>query len=65
MLSYGSFVWLQAILGDGWWKQRIFNIGLHIATALTLYAFVLELLQHYQWSEGSDKAADFPSSLRG
>src|ERR1035437_5472027 len=26
LLSYGSFVWLQGILGDGWWKQRIFNI---------------------------------------
>ena len=45
MLSYGSFVWIQDILGEGWWKQRIVNIVLHIETALTLYAFVLQLLQ--------------------
>jgi hypothetical protein len=37
-LSYGSFVWIQNIFGEGWWKQRIFNVGLHIATAFTLYA---------------------------
>ncbi len=63
LLSYGSFVWLQSILGDGWWKQRIFNIGLHIATALMLYAFVLELLQRTQWEH---RCADpfLSSSLR-
>ncbi|MDU7587470.1 MAG: hypothetical protein E7K47_08725, partial [Acidovorax sp.] len=26
MLSYGSFVWLDGIFGEGWWKQRLFNI---------------------------------------
>ena len=31
LLSYGSFVWVQGILGDGWWKQRVFNIALHIS----------------------------------
>lgn len=55
-LSYGSFVWLQAILGDGWWKQRIFNIGLHIATAFALYAFVLELLARTQWGQTGDES---------
>lgn len=64
LLSYGSFVWVQGILGDGWWKQRIFNIGLHIATALALYALVLELLQRTQWDESSRNAADFSGSLR-
>lgn len=64
LLSYGSFVWVSGILGDGWWKQRSFNIALHIATALALYAFVLELLRRTQWSEGSGDAPDFPSSLR-
>lgn len=63
MLSYGSFVWLQAILGDGWWKQRIFNIGLHIATAFTLYTFVLELLQRTQWSQGGEASVP-AASLR-
>lgn len=64
LLSYGSFVWVNSILGDGWWKQRSFNIALHIATALALYAFVLELLRRTQWSEGSGDAPDFSSSLR-
>ena len=64
LLSYGSFVWIQAILGEGWWKQRVFNIALHIATALTLYAFVLQLLQRTQWGEGSRESPEFPASLR-
>jgi len=64
MLSYGSFVWLQGILGEGWWKQRIFNIGLHISTALTLYAFVLQLLQRTQWSDSHRDTPEFSSSLR-
>lgn len=65
MLSYGSFVWLQGVLGEGWWKQRIFNIGLHIATALALYALVLQLLQRTQWrdQDGADPL-QFSSSLR-
>lgn len=64
LLSYGSFVWVQSLLGEGWWKQRTVNIGLHIATALTLYALVLELLQRTHWSQGSRAAPNFPSSLR-
>ena len=64
LLSYGSFVWLQDILGEGWWKQRIVNIVLHIATALTLYAFVLQLLQRTQWEDGTREAPEFSSSLR-
>jgi len=50
-LSAGSFVWLQSILGEGWWKQRIFNIVLHIGTALSLYALVLVLLVRTPWGE--------------
>jgi len=58
MLSYGTFVWIQSILGEGWKAQRIFNIGLHIATALLLYQLVIALLQRTQWSEETlaDKA---------
>lgn len=63
MLSYGSFVWTAAILGEGWWMQRIVNIGLHIATALALYALVLELLQRTQWADSSG-APGFASSMR-
>lgn len=58
MLSYGTFVWIQSILGEGWKAQRVFNIALHIATALLLYQLVLALLQRTQWSEETlaDKA---------
>ena len=63
LLSFGSFVWWQGILGDGWWKQRILNIGLHIGTALMLYALVLELLQRTQWHPGSNNAVKFLSTL--
>ena len=63
VLSYGSFVWLQNVVGDGWWKQRAFNIALHIGTALTLYALALELLQRTQWGDSSS-AVNFSTSLR-
>jgi tetratricopeptide (TPR) repeat protein len=48
LLSYGSFVWVQAIAGEGWWKQRIVNIGLHVAVAIALWAFWRELLRHVE-----------------
>ena len=58
MLSYGTFVWIQSILGEGWKAQRLFNIALHITTALLLYQLVLALLEQTQWSEETlaDKA---------
>lgn len=60
-LSYGSFVWIQSILGEGWWKQRVFNIALHIGTALTLYALVLVLLVRTPWGEERINDAFFRS----
>jgi hypothetical protein len=62
-LSYGSFVWVQAILGEGWAKQRGFNIALHIATALALYGLVLELLKATHWDDPLRQSAGFPSTL--
>lgn len=64
LLSYGSFVWVHGILGDGWWKQRIVNMGLHVATALALYALVLELLQRTQWDRSGADDPHFSNSLR-
>ncbi|HET9651475.1 MAG TPA: tetratricopeptide repeat protein [Usitatibacter sp.] len=46
MLSYGSFVWLQALFGEGWWKQRLFNVLLHIGVVLSLWALYREILRH-------------------
>lgn len=63
LLSYGSFVWVQGILGDGWWKQRVFNIALHISTALMLYALVLELLRRTEWDESRRDSPQFAGSL--
>jgi lipoprotein NlpI len=48
MLSYGSFVWTQWIVGEGWWKQRLVNIALHAATVAALWAFYREILRHVE-----------------
>ena len=46
MLSYGSFVWLQELFGEGWWKQRVFNLLLHVAVVISLWALYREILRH-------------------
>lgn len=51
MLSYGSFVWVQELLGAGWGKQRLVNIALHLGTVAALYAFLRELLAHTRFPE--------------
>lgn len=45
LLSYGSFLWLQDVLGEGWWKQRLVNLFLHFATVLALAGLWRELLR--------------------
>jgi Tfp pilus assembly protein PilF len=45
MLSYGSFVWVHALLGDGWWKQRLVNIAIHLAVVAAMWAFYREILR--------------------
>ena len=37
MFSYGSFVWVQALAGEGWWIQRLFNVAIHVAVVLALW----------------------------
>ena len=51
MLSYGSFVWIDAITGSRWGLQRLLNIVLHLGTVAALYALVRELLQHTRFPE--------------
>lgn len=46
MLSYGSFVWLQAIFGEGWWKQRLLNLVLHCGVVVSLWGLYREVLRH-------------------
>ncbi|HET7546297.1 MAG TPA: tetratricopeptide repeat protein [Usitatibacter sp.] len=44
MLSYGSFVWLHALVGDGWWKQRLANLAIHVAVVVALWALYRQIL---------------------
>ena len=57
MLSYGSFVWLHSLLGDGWWKQRLFNVLLHLGVVVALWALYREILRHIQAAPGADAPA--------
>lgn len=45
VLSYGSFVWLGAVAGEGWWKQRLFNLAIHFAVVVSLWALYREILR--------------------
>lgn len=44
MLSYGSFVWVQDLLGEGWWKQRLVNLALHLGVVAALYLLLKALV---------------------
>jgi len=48
MLSYSTFVWLHALFGDGWWKQRLVNVLLHGGTVAALWAFWRAILRHIE-----------------
>lgn len=62
-LSYGSFVWIQALLGEGWWKQRLFNFVLHLGVVLGLWALYREILRHIAAPAGeSADDADYARS---
>lgn len=62
LLSYGSFVWLDAVAGSGWWKQRLFNIALHLGTTAGVYFWFRELLRSTEFSEDFRAADSFQSS---
>jgi Flp pilus assembly protein TadD len=46
MLSYGSFVGLQAVFGEGWWKQRLANLAIHMGVVVALWGLYREILRH-------------------
>lgn len=46
MLSYGSFAWLHALAGEGWWKQRLANLAIHAAVVVALWGLYREILRH-------------------
>ena len=64
MLSYGSFVWAEALLGDGWWKQRLLNLVLHLGTVAALFGLTRELLDLVAFPDDFRQAASFESSKR-
>lgn len=45
-LSYGSFAWLQSLFAEGWWKQRVANLAIHVAVVVALWALYREILRH-------------------
>lgn len=55
LISYGSFVWLQELFGDGWWKQRLFNVALHLGVVVALWGLYREILRHVEASDGADE----------
>lgn len=61
-LSYGSFVWIEQIFGDGWWKQRVFNIALHLATVAALYALFKALLTQTRFPHDIEEQPHFHAS---
>lgn len=62
MLSYGSFVWVEALVGEGWWKQRIVNMLLHCGVALGLLALWRMLAAQVRWPEEVAERPDLAAS---
>lgn len=62
MLSYGSFVWLQSLFGEGWWKQRFLNIALHLGTVACIYALLKALLTQAKFPQEFEDQAHFEAS---
>lgn len=62
MLSYGSFVWLQSLAGDGWWKQRLVNMILHLGVVAALFAFLHTLLSTARFPKEFEEQSHFQRS---
>lgn len=62
MLSYGTFVWVRELLGDGWGKQRLFNVLLHLCNAGALFLLVRSLLAQTKFPEEFEEQSYFGAS---
>ena len=62
LLSYGSFVWIQALFGEGWWKQRIVNLLLHGGVVIALYMLMRDLLAVTRFSPELESKDHFKES---
>jgi tetratricopeptide (TPR) repeat protein len=61
-LSYGSFVWLQAVFGESWPVQRVFNLLIHVGVILALWAFYREILKAIEPSDDEPSAVAYYQS---
>lgn len=64
MLSYGSFIWVDSLVGAGWWKQRLVNVALHLATVAALYALVRDLLERTRFPQDFEAQPHFEPSRK-
>ncbi|MFN7855555.1 MAG: tetratricopeptide repeat protein [Acidovorax sp.] len=64
MISYGSFVWIDQLLGAGWWKQRLVNIALHLGVVAAVYGLLRALLAHTRFPEDIEEQEHFEASRR-
>jgi len=62
MLSYGSFVWVQVLAGEGWWKQRLVNVLLHLGTAFAAYRLLVILLERTEFPAAERSVPHFEQS---
>ena len=62
MLSYGSFVWVDQLVGAGWWKQRVVNIALHLGVVAAVYALLKALITRTQFPQDIEEQAHFAAS---
>lgn len=61
-LSYGSFVWVQELFGEGWAKQRAVNVALHLCTVFAVYRWLQLLLERTEFPQHLRASAGFESS---
>lgn len=62
-LSYGSFPWLAALFGEGWWKQRLVNIAIHAGVVVALWGLYREILARIAAPEGEPgPRPDYPNA---
>lgn len=64
MLSYGSFVWVQALFGDSFVVQRVVNVLLHLASCYAIWLLVTELFKHVRFSEETLAEPGFDTNRR-
>lgn len=61
-LSYGSFVWVQQLLGENWAAQRGVNVALHLVTVFAMYGLLRLLLERTELPSAVVAAGDVDAS---